>query len=147
GEIDTAVIAGMGGETIAAIIEASPWCRDCTLILQPMSRREKLGEYLRARKMNIAAERLVKENGEIYPILCVFGSEERPHEPCEAYISRSAFEKKEPLLGEYLESLLLRLGRAASGAERSRREGDSERAVLLRSAAEGLEKMRREYGI
>ena len=38
-EVDAVAIAGMGGETIAAILSAAPWTRerDVPLILQPMS--------------------------------------------------------------------------------------------------------------
>ncbi len=147
GEIDTAVIAGMGGETIAAIIEAAPWCRDCTLILQPMSRREKLGEYLQARNMKICAERLVKENGEIYPVLCVKPECQESLDCEQTYLSRRAFEDKEELLPEYLVALLARLERAAAGAESSKRREDAERAGRLRAAADELERLRREYGI
>ena len=39
-EVDTVVIAGMGGETIAAILDAVPWCHEKELLLQPMSRAE-----------------------------------------------------------------------------------------------------------
>ena len=41
-EADTVVIAGMGGETIAAILSAAPWVREegKRLILQPMSAQE-----------------------------------------------------------------------------------------------------------
>ena len=147
GEIDTAVFAGMGGETIAAIIEAAPWCRECTLILQPMSRREKLGEYLRARKMNITSERLVKENGEIYPIICINPEGESSLECAQTYISRRAFEDKEKLLPEFLDALLARLERASAGAERSKRREDAERAAKLRADKHELEKLRREFGI
>lgn len=41
--VDTVVIAGMGGENIAAILRAAPWaCRNALCILQPMSRPEEL---------------------------------------------------------------------------------------------------------
>lgn len=38
-EVNTIAIAGMGGETIAAILAAAPWTweRECLLLLQPMS--------------------------------------------------------------------------------------------------------------
>ena len=43
-EADTVVIAGMGGEHIAAILAAAPWTRDgChTMLLQPMTRAQEL---------------------------------------------------------------------------------------------------------
>lgn len=45
-DYDTVVIAGMGGETIADIIAASPWSLQKHLLLQPMSRPERLLAYL-----------------------------------------------------------------------------------------------------
>ena len=43
GEADDIVIAGMGGETIAAILSAADWLADARLrlVLQPMSRAEE----------------------------------------------------------------------------------------------------------
>ena len=41
-EADTVVIAGMGGELMARIVERAPWTRGCTLLLQPMSAQEVL---------------------------------------------------------------------------------------------------------
>ena len=45
-EVDTVVIAGMGGETIAAILDAVPWSREKLLLLQPMSRAKLLRPWL-----------------------------------------------------------------------------------------------------
>ena len=36
-EVDTVAIAGMGGETISAILGNAPWIRDKLLLLQPMT--------------------------------------------------------------------------------------------------------------
>ena len=43
-EVDTSAIAGMGGETIAAILDAAPWACDGShmLLLQPMTHAEDL---------------------------------------------------------------------------------------------------------
>ena len=45
-EVDTVVIAGMGGETIAAILDAVPWAGEKDLLLQPMTRAELLRPWL-----------------------------------------------------------------------------------------------------
>jgi tRNA (adenine22-N1)-methyltransferase len=44
--VDTVVIAGMGGESIALILSESPWALRKHLLLQPMSRIEKLEKFL-----------------------------------------------------------------------------------------------------
>lgn len=63
------VIAGMGGELIASIIDAKPEVRhpDVRLILQPMTKPEHLREYLAAGGFEIIAEDLAEE-GKIYQI-------------------------------------------------------------------------------
>lgn len=68
GEVDDIVIAGMGGETIAAILEAASWIRDqqYRLILQPMTRAEHLHRYLLQNGFSILREEAVQEGEHIY---------------------------------------------------------------------------------
>lgn len=63
------VIAGMGGELIASIIDAKPDVKrpDVRLILQPMTKPEHLRKYLAANGFEIIAEELAEE-GKIYQI-------------------------------------------------------------------------------
>ena len=64
--VDTVVIAGMGGENIAAILRAAPWaCRNALCILQPMSRPEELRAALPSLGLMIRAERLVRDAGRL----------------------------------------------------------------------------------
>ena len=44
-EADTVVIAGMGGELMARIVERAPWTRGCTLLLQPMRAQAVLRQF------------------------------------------------------------------------------------------------------
>lgn len=70
-ECDTVVIAGMGGENIAAILAAAPWTADgChTLLLQPQSRAESLRQFLSENGYRIAREELVLDRGTLYPAM------------------------------------------------------------------------------
>ena len=63
-EIDTIVIAGMGGETILSILEAAPWTNNAryTLLLQPMTKAEVLRPWLSEHGYSFLRERLVLEN-------------------------------------------------------------------------------------
>ena len=46
GEADVIVIAGMGGDSVAAILSAAPWAREGPLLLlQPMSKAEVLRAF------------------------------------------------------------------------------------------------------
>ena len=76
-EVDTIAIAGMGGETIAMILEAAPWTREqnTALVLQPMSSMDELRRWLQASGYMIAEERLAREGDTIYTALSVRAGE------------------------------------------------------------------------
>ena len=70
-EIDDIAIAGMGGETIAAILEAAPWVKDTRLrlILQPMTRAEDLRRWLLTHGFTVLEEHLITDGRHLYPVL------------------------------------------------------------------------------
>lgn len=72
-ECDQITICGMGGETIAEIIEAAPWVRspDVALVLQPMSCDDRLRIYLQKNGFCIEKERAVISQGRIYTVMRV----------------------------------------------------------------------------
>ena len=117
-ETDTIVIAGMGGESIIAILSAAPWTKDgCRLILQPMTRQELLRRSLAENGYRFTAERLVEDKGTIYPILCVEGGAQPPLSEAETYSGLLLAD--DPLYGEYLARQMARLKKAADGMRRS----------------------------
>ena len=69
GECDTVVIAGMGGETAAAILEAAPWALERRLILQPATRAPHLRRWLYAHGCAIREECAVRDAGRLYAVL------------------------------------------------------------------------------
>ena len=62
-EVDDIVIAGMGGETIAGIINSADWLKNprCRLILQPMTKRDRLLKELLTAGFAIIDERVSKD--------------------------------------------------------------------------------------
>lgn len=66
------VIAGMGGETIADIISKNGLIRTpaVRLILQPMTKQEKVRPFLAESGYKTLAEKVVTENGKYYCIIC-----------------------------------------------------------------------------
>jgi tRNA A22 N-methylase len=71
GEADIAFIAGMGGETIAKILEADPEKTKSigAYVLQPRTRQDVLRTYVYGNKYYVIDENLVEENGRICEIL------------------------------------------------------------------------------
>lgn len=73
GEVDTAIIAGMGGLLISDLLEASKEVVKSinTLILQPMQAQSELRKYLVSNDFIIEKDILVKEDHHIYEIIIV----------------------------------------------------------------------------
>ena len=71
GEVEDIAIAGMGGETIAAILEAAPWVQNegVRLILQPMTRAEDLRRWLLTHGFSVLEEHLIIDGRHLYPVL------------------------------------------------------------------------------
>ncbi len=70
-DVDTVIIAGMGGEVISGIIDRAEFLRDSTveLILQPTTAAKELRRYLAENGFEVQKELAVSENGKIYSIM------------------------------------------------------------------------------
>ena len=71
--VDTVVIAGMGGEVISGIIDRAQFLRDgsVTLILQPTTAAKGLRQFLAKNGFTVERETAIEENGKIYSIMLV----------------------------------------------------------------------------
>lgn len=108
------VIAGMGGETIAAIISAAPWCKRCRLILQPMTKTTELRRWLHDNGFAIEEEHLVRDGHHLYTAFrAVFAGGERPPVLAD-YVGALGFEEGLP----YFEQQLSHLNRRIDGMAR-----------------------------
>jgi len=81
-EVDTVIIAGMGGILISEILEESrsKAIKLKNLVLQPMNSQEDLRKYLNLNGYKIVKEKLARENKKIYNILSVRVEEDKPYE-------------------------------------------------------------------
>ena len=72
-EIDSAVIAGMGGEVISKILENCDWIKNKNylLILQPTTSADFLRRFLTQKGFEIETETPVSENGKLYSVMTV----------------------------------------------------------------------------
>ena len=69
-DVDTVVVAGMGGETIMHILSQASWTKagSTLLLLQPMTKQEDLRRWLNENGYAQCAERLVQDKDYLYPI-------------------------------------------------------------------------------
>ena len=71
GEVDSILIAGMGGELVIRIMtEGMEVCRSAKeLVLQPQSELGKVRKFLREKNFEIIDEDMVIEDGKYYPMM------------------------------------------------------------------------------
>lgn len=141
-EADTVVIAGMGGENIAAILARAPWTADGkhTLLLQPQSRAEALRAFLAANGYVIRREALAEDRGTIYPVMEAGGGE---MSLSLGQLHGGAALLRDPLGDRYIIQKIIRLQGAVAGLNRS--GGGREKADALRDVITALLSMREEW--
>lgn len=144
GEVDTIVIAGMGGDNISAILERAPWTREGVfLLLQPMSKAEVLRAWLPANGYMVEAEQLVADKGILYPILSIRGGSMAPATDAEAW--GGFLLRQDPLWGMYLDGHILRLRKAAAGLRQAKDPSLGEKRDRLARTASELETWKGEW--
>ncbi len=72
-EVDTIIIAGMGGEVISGILERCDWIKNnlYSLIVQPTTSADFLRRFLTRNGFEILNEIPISENGKLYSIMQV----------------------------------------------------------------------------
>lgn len=142
-EVDTIVIAGMGGDNIASILSAAPWTKNgAFLLLQPMSKAEVLRRYLPENGYKVVAEQLVADKGVIYPILSVCGGDMPPATDAQAY--GGFLLENDPLQRRHLDERILSLRRAASGLGKAKDPEAAKKREMLLGVISQLEKQKGE---
>ncbi len=140
-EADVIAIAGMGGETIAAILEEAPWTRqNKLLLLQPMTSFPELRQWLQEHQYTILQEQIAREGKRLYSIWVVRGGDMPELTPAELWAGRQS---KDPLRGDYLNHMIEKAERALSG-HRSSRVPDSKAVAELAEVLTGLDQMKKE---
>ncbi|MDD5938955.1 MAG: class I SAM-dependent methyltransferase [Clostridiales bacterium] len=146
-EAETITVTGMGGETIADILNAVPWSADPShrYILQPMSGQDGLRRYLSGHGFIIQKEVLVPEGETLYVILQAEPGEAPPLTEGEIWVGRQDREMNSPLRGRYLDQELRKLRRAVDGLARSERPEDHSRLSRYQLAAHEVAALKEEW--
>lgn len=146
GEVDTVVIAGMGGETMISILEAAPWVNapEVHLLLQPQTKAEVLRSWLARQGYSFLEERLVYENHTYFPVLSLCGggaAMELSAGQCWGGVKLL----HDPQQGAALEKTMRQLSLAAKGLEQSAHPANCEKAAQSRALIAQLQEMKEEW--
>ena len=144
-EVDTIVIAGMGGETMIHILSAADWTKEpdrYTLLLQPMTKTGELRRWLSDNGYHFTAERLVWDKDFLYPVMVVTGGQQSISEMEQEYGVCLA---DDPLYGEFLDRQIAKLQRAAEGKCRSEKDEVRAEAEKMLQHCHILQEMRKEW--
>lgn len=101
-EFDVLILAGMGAETMEAIIGGGPWLRDpgYRLVLQCQSSQNELRRFLWQNGWRIAREEPIRD-GRLYTVLeAVRGTESLT--PGQEFVSPALLHSGSPLVPEYI---------------------------------------------
>lgn len=148
GEVETAVIAGMGGMLTVRLLQDSPEVVASLreLILAPQQDVPAVRRYLHGIGFAIREEQLIREDGKYYNIMQCVPERECYEREMDYLYGKRLLEKKHPLLLEWLgrEDDKLRLleerlmQTATAGAQERLRQMKEERA-LIREALECMQ--------
>lgn len=141
--LETVIIAGTGGETIAHIIGECPFSKDPGLLwlLQPMTKAEKLRDWLWREGFTVTRERCCLAAGRVYSVMAArYTGESVSHEEWERHLGRVdpgedeySYLYAEKKAGE-LEKIAAGL---RAGGDLLRAEGLEETARRIRERMEG----------
>lgn len=134
-DADTVVIAGMGGEAIASILEKTAWImQDVYLILSPHSKSDVLRQTLFRNGIRISGEQLVKDHDKLYPIITACAGAVSEYSAAEWHTGKYEDIYQDPLFPELLTGLIKRAEKAAPF--------DARAAALLRDYISMNERLR-----
>jgi len=104
GEVDTVIIAGMGGVLITQILSDAFSVLQSVkrLILQPMVGQEEVRKWLVKNDYKIIDEELAMEGDKIYNVIVAEHGQGQVDKPIYYYIGKKLIENRDPLLGKLL---------------------------------------------
>ena len=144
GSFQTLVLAGMGGDLIARILEQAPWLKDegVTLILQPQSAMHDLRRLLSETGWHICRERLARDGHFLYAVMEAKPGQGSALTPAEQYLSPALRQSGDPLFAQYEARMILALERTVAGIEQSKDPADLEKLDYYRAALQELSAQR-----
>ena len=145
-EVDTVVMAGMGGDLIQKILSQCPWRKreGLQFILQPQSAGNVLRRWLCEDGFEIRREEPVQDGHFLYTVMDIRQGEPAPLTPGTEYASPALLASGSPLVGNYLarvENALQETVRGLTNAEKQR----PERLAYFGQALLEIQEMRKNH--
>lgn len=142
GEVQSVVIAGMGGPLMEKIIRDGKVVFDKAeeLILQPQSEIEEFRRFLAEEGFSIVAEDMVEEDGKYYPMMKAVHGTMDYASVAEYRYGRNLLLQRHPVLKEFLQ----REQRKAEEIRERLKDSDTPSAKMRRTQMEEEENIRKE---
>lgn len=143
-EVDTVIIAGMGGILIADILEEGQEIADTikTFILQPMVASDELRKYLYDNGFKIINEKLAREDNRFYEIIVATHGEEKIEDEIYYEVGQKLIENKDPLLKDYLLKKIDKTKKILNSIEK---HGNTEKNKKYKKLKQNLSKLEEVY--
>lgn len=146
GEVDTAIIAGMGGILINNIIDSDKERLKSVkrFILQPMTAVEETRKYLLKNGFSIENERLAKENEKIYTIISAVRGEMTIDKEIYYHIGKKLIENKDEILPELLDGKIYEYEKAINSIKNTENEEAKKRAEYFEKLLSEMKELKKE---
>ncbi|WIF94779.1 tRNA (adenine(22)-N(1))-methyltransferase [Caminicella sporogenes] len=144
-EIQTAIIAGMGGLLIGKILEESFDIAKTidTLILQPMVAQDELRKWLMENGFNITYEKLARENEKMYEILVVTKGKMNMEDKIYFEVGKKLIENKDPLLKDFIDMKIKKYNQILKMVERENSINAKSKMAECREKIKKFEELKR----
>ena len=142
-DIDTIIIAGMGGDTMTGILDRAEWCQEkCKrLILQPATKPEILRFWLINNGFIIASERQILENDTLYQVIVAEPGTDRRYLDSELYTGKFELICESEYFDELLTTHIKRFDSAKRSLAEAKREGLDSWAAMIAVMSDELKRM------
>lgn len=143
GEVDTAIISGMGGNTILEILKRSPLvlAEVKTFILQPMNTVSRVREYLVKSGFKICDEMLVYEGKRFYEIMKCEHGKQKIEDEIFYEIGFVLPYKHDPLFSTFVREKIARFKKALNGISKSDCEKTEAKRKILETKIQKLQEV------
>ncbi|MGE4214400.1 MAG: tRNA (adenine(22)-N(1))-methyltransferase TrmK [Anaerotignaceae bacterium] len=121
GEVETAVIAGMGGMLTIEILKAGGDVVQSLkqLVLQPQLDIDSVRKYIHTIGFKIENEQMLIDDGKYYTVINAVHGEEKTYDQCQYMFGKVNLDKKSDVLKKYLMHRLGKLTEIKDGLEKS----------------------------